>query len=290
MMRVFRIFLILEYLFLLKINCIFIEKLLLLTLTYKIWENRKVILKKIKRVLVLVLALTLTFTFVTPGSNTKAAETKSNPLESPESYIDYLNQFKKQTQTRTFSTNTTDTDDENVEKIIDQFSQLSSEKQELFLDILSNTELMALVYAGESDELGEYAEYIQWTESDETPLISTFASTKTKTISHTGTLGVLGVPITKYKITGKYNYTSSGATSALSTKGEVVYHYNPTIATDLTYYGGYINNKKYYGEVTFYYKVGVGSLGIVQIGNVYLKVSGNHLGKLSGSIKTSVKK
>ncbi|MFS0599225.1 hypothetical protein AB1L16_21195 [Peribacillus frigoritolerans] len=72
---------------------------------------------------------------------------------------------------------------------------------------------------------------------------STFASTKIKTISHTGTLGVLGVPITKYKITGKYNYTSSGATSALSTKGEVVYHYNPTIATDLTYYGGYINNK-----------------------------------------------
>ncbi|MEC0272264.1 hypothetical protein [Peribacillus frigoritolerans] len=249
-------------------------------------------MKKIKRVLFLVLVLALTFTFITPGSNTKAAEIKSNPLESPESYIDYLNQFKKQTQTqtRTFSTNTTDTDDENVDEIIDQFSQLSSEKQELFLDILSNTELMALVYAGESDELGEYAEYIQWTESDEPPLISTFASTKTKTISHTGTLGVLGVPITKYKITGKYNYTSSGATSALSTKGEVVYHYNPTIATDLTYYGGYINNKKYYGEVTFYYKVGVGSLGIVQIGNVYLKVSGNHLGKLSGSIKTSVKK
>jgi hypothetical protein len=85
---------------------------------------------------------------------------------------------------------------------------------------------------------------ISWgVNSDETPLISTFASTKIKTISHTGTLGVLGVPITKYKITGKYNYTSSGATSALSTKGEVVYHYNPTIATDLTYYGGYINNE-----------------------------------------------
>lgn len=50
-------------------------------------------MKKTKRVLFLALVLALTFTFITPGSNTKAAETKSNPLESPESYIDYLNQF-----------------------------------------------------------------------------------------------------------------------------------------------------------------------------------------------------
>jgi hypothetical protein len=101
------------------------------------------------------------------------------------------------------------------------------------------------------------------------------------TITHSGTLGIFGIKITEYKITGKYEYNSSGATSHLSTRGVVVRNFNPTVVTDCTYYSGYISGGTYYGETAFSYKVGIAGYG-VQIGNVYLEVAGNQKGKIYG--------
>lgn len=271
------------------------------------------VVKLLKSRFAILLSLILLLLSFSLSSGTARADTTSSPLDSPQSYISFLQNYSISD-----ANNAGVTDPYAAQKAVDdaqitlnKFKSLSTDEQQKYLSILNNPDEVSAIYNGDTEALGDDSQYVEWTENDEwesddigdddgysVPMTQTSAkmttmsamattsSTSTRTITHTGTLGILGVPITQYQITGKYAYNSTGVTSALSTYGVVAHNYNPTVVTDLTYYNGYVNNYKYYGNTIFSYKIGIGPLGIAQIGNVYLNVVGDKYGKVSGSFYT----
>jgi hypothetical protein len=177
---------------------------------------------------------------------------------------------------------------ENASRELDKFLALTSEDQQTFIDIINNPTILSNIYSGNLDKLGSYEKYVTYstsvtTESTEVPLNS---RALTKEVEHEGVLGLFGLDLAKYRVTGIYSYNSSGAIEDLSTKGKVVQNYNPTVDTNLTWYNGYVNNGIYHGDVTFDYKIGIQGVGGLQMGNVNLGVTGDQNGKRAGYFYT----
>ncbi|MGG0738893.1 hypothetical protein [Niallia taxi] len=210
----------------------------------------------------------------------------SSPLDSSESYLNYLSSYsltqalKSGVTTRALSV---EASTNGSEEIIKDFTNLSKQQQETLLSVLRDPKLQKAIYEGDFEKLPSVIrEQFYWSEEvTETPNKNSKAASKT--VTHTGKLSALGISLTSYKITGQYEYNSSGATKALSTKPVVVSNYNPAVDTGLQWYNHYIKSKEYVGESTFYYRIGVQGVGGFQIGNINLDVAGKQNGKTWGS-------
>lgn len=234
-----------------------------------------------KIISLIVMSLLFFFVALAPSANAETQQTSS--LSKPENYIEYLNNYSLDDA---YDSGVTDINlakqavlQAKVTK--DQFEKLPKEKQKKYLEIISNPQKLAHIFRGEIEKLGEDAKYVSFEKSKtetSTP-ISTFASSRT--ITQEGTLSAFGISWTKYRIEGKYEYNSGGATRALRTYAVVAYHYNPAITTDKTSETGYVSNGHYYGDAVFNFKLGVG-IGIIQVGNVYIGIEGNEIGKYYG--------
>lgn len=236
----------------------------------------------------LILLVTTTFTM-----NEVRAEVNSSPLDSPESYIKYLENYSIQNAYNVgVSKESAKSSVDHAKVLLEQFKSLSKKEQEQFISIFSDIDLVKAIYSGDYEKLPEdVRDKVYWTEEEEiieNPVKNPIGVTASShTIQHTGKLSALGLTLVGYKIVGKYEYNSKGATKALSTKADVEFNYNPSVETGLQYYNGYISNGYYYGESSFYYKIGIQGVGGVQIGNCYLDIKGDERGKISGSFYRS---
>lgn len=189
---------------------------------------------------------------------------------------------------------------EGAKNTLEQFKKLSKKEQQDFISLLTNPNTVEAIYSGNLDELdSENKKKIKWIKTTTTELIpaenesvnyqnmalATTSSTS-RIIKGTGTMWVLGIRVTEYVIEGKYYYNSYGVTSEGYTKAYVGHNYNPTVVTDKTWENGEVSGGKYYGDAIFYYKMGIGPLGIIQLGNVFIGIVGNKYGKEDGYFYT----
>lgn len=165
------------------------------------------------------------------------------------------------------------------ESNLETYQALSSEEKAKLISLFNNYDKMDAIYNNDLDVLGEDSSLVSW-EKDENTFedLQPFATSGSRTISHVDTLKLAGVKITKYKISGKYGYNSSGVNNHYETYGNVEYNFNPTVDTDLTYYNGYIKSGKYYGKVIFSYKIGLFDYGVARIGTMYMELCGSKSG------------
>ncbi|WP_394138473.1 hypothetical protein [Cytobacillus oceanisediminis] len=218
---------------------------------------------------------------------------QTSPLSSPKAYMKYLKDYSIEDAYESGITDETAAAEAvgDAEATLEEFKKLSKKEKEKYLAILNDPEILEAAFTGEMDKLDkETREDIKWTEekteetSSEDGLVS--ISALSRTISGTGTMWVLGVRVTEYKIVGTYEYNSYGVTRVVKTQAYVSRNWNPTVVTDLSNKDDDVRNGKYYGDAIFYYKIGVGPLGIVQLGNVFIGIVGSKYGKYSGYFYT----
>ncbi|MGZ0085184.1 hypothetical protein ACWNXI_06305 [Caldibacillus thermoamylovorans] len=184
---------------------------------------------------------------------------------------------------------------------MNNLKKLSKHDQEDFISLITNPTTAKAIYSGDIDKLdSKIQKKVKWTKVAKTAVSeielssdsmnvtasSLSSSSAYRIVTNTGTMWVLGIPVTEYVIEGKYYYNSDGVTSVIYTKAYVSHNYNPAVVTDKVWESGYVSNKKYYGDAMFYYKIGLGSIGLVQLGNVYIGVVGNKNGVESGYFYT----
>ncbi|PLR77004.1 hypothetical protein CU633_12330 [Bacillus sp. V3-13] len=236
--------------------------------------------------------LVLFLSSVFPLSTAASSHHDPSPLSSPKSYINYLKNYSIEDAYESGITDNTIAKEAvaNASNVLKDYKKLSKKNQEKFLHILSDPTTVQAMYSGNLEQLDEATKQdVAWTkvqtdEASEDGLISVAALSRT--VSGTGTLWVLGVRVTEYKIVGTYEYNSYGVTRAVRTQAYVTRNWNPTVVTDLTNKDHDVRNGKYYGDAVFYYKMGLGSVGIIQLGNVFIGIVGNKNGKESGYFYT----
>lgn len=244
-------------------------------------------MKKSKSIFKKILGLfTLAFICFVGVGKVHAAE-NIQPSLTPELYIQFLENYS------TITALESGIDYENVEKAKIQasetlkgFKKLTSEQQEIFIEIISNPEIMKAALNGTTSNLkslDKYSKYITFEATEETLENIPTMRASVRTVSHSGNLSVFGLPMTKYTVEGKYEYNSKGATSALSARGWVDFQLNPLFPTSLTSIDKYVSGGKFYLDAVFNYQIGINGIGgIIQIGNLFIGLTANHNGKING--------
>lgn len=201
-------------------------------------------------------------------------------LSSAKHYIQYLEGYDADEALRLgIEESEIDSAVQNAKETLAQFKELSHKDQNKFLNYMRNPQkLLQETYSNKNPDL-------QLIEDEETVMPGTIQlMASSRTVSHTGTLTAMGISWTQYKIEGRYEYTSTGATKHLATDAYVVKNFNPAVTNSRTSKSGYVSGGMYYGSAAFAYKIGVIGTGWgAQIGTIHISVKGNHNGKYSGS-------
>ncbi|ADI00446.1 hypothetical protein [Salisediminibacterium selenitireducens] len=185
---------------------------------------------------------------------------------------------------------------EEADKVLEQFLALERNEQNSFLRLMRTPEQIFKKAENKEDpDVTWEMKEIETIDYETDFSFGIMSSLSARTISHTGTLTLLGITWTRYKIDGRYRYSNFSASTHLWTNAYVDRNYNPTVTHTKQREEGEITQGVYYGEGKFSYKIGVIGTGWgATIGDVTIRVRGNHNGKQGGDLhyksllKTSV--
>ena len=206
--------------------------------------------------------------------------TVSKHLSSPENYIEYLEGYDKDEALRLGIENEHSTESINGAKTaMVEFKKLSRHDQLLFLEYMKDPESLFNV----EDSNLQIVEEVEVVDNYQSPGL--FAS---RSVTHKGSIKVLGITWAKYSIEGKYEYNSSKVTKKLMNNAWVSWNINPTVTNSKVRDVGYVSGGVYYGEGKWSYKLGVIGTGVVAtVGTVDIRVNGKRTGKSGGSFWTT---
>ncbi len=222
------------------------------------------------------------------------AESGSDVVLTPGDYIEYLEK-QKELEDNTYSISSTkeaknSEEDISAEATLKKFTKLTKGQQKKFIKYLNDPKVTQAIVEGQAElKDGETLKLLKGdieisSESGvEIPEGFTIAAS-TRTIWHTFTAKMLGVPLYKTEAKGNYSYTSNGATKANWSDGKVLASYNPTVSIYKTSVDGpgKIVSGRYTATAYFAYHVILAGYG-PQIATRYHRVSASKAGTISGA-------
>ncbi len=202
-------------------------------------------------------------------NGTSYAKEYANPLESPQSYAQYLESYDQKEALRLgVDPRFLDQAVRDSKEILGKYNELTSNEQTKLLHDMQSISVIQNSFVS-SEEIQKSA-----------PALDIAASSRS--ISHDYTMSLLGIDWTIYRVEGEYEYNSKGVTKKLGANGYVKRNLNPLVQTSKTSSSDEINGKEYAATVVFDYKIGPIKDLSVQIGSAYVKVYGDKNGKTGG--------
>ncbi|WP_181351256.1 hypothetical protein [Thalassobacillus sp. CUG 92003] len=215
------------------------------------------------------------------GASSVSAESESGSVNSPDDYINYLEEKMAQ------KSNLLSSDSElQSGQALEDFKKLPKKKQEKFVDYLNDADLfeealgrLKTINQGESVTLQNGDVVVSETGSlgnDDVRL----ASTRWNMWSEY-TIEMFGLDVVITRAEGSYDANSYRVLDTVSGGGYVVRQLNPTVNMDKLNETHYMSSGYAYGEVSFSYEIGTPWEG-VQIGTITHYVYGDEDGYVDG--------
>ncbi|WP_432703305.1 hypothetical protein [Lysinibacillus sphaericus] len=176
-------------------------------------------MKKISSVFILFVVV---IGLVIPNFALAASENgQDNPFEAPEKYVSYLKSFG-------------DTYDE----FIQQYSELSKEKQEVILDVLQNGGDFDVELIESSMQSNEKHRY-------------TRATVQTRPVSFDADFRLFGITFVKIRLQGRFEYSNQRETSVQYKNAYIVQNFVPLSGFERTSLDAYVSDGKFYASAAF---------------------------------------
>ncbi|GAB2499876.1 hypothetical protein GCM10008929_20570 [Alkalibacterium psychrotolerans] len=160
-------------------------------------------------------------------------------------------------------------------EVYQEFSDLNSEEQKEFVDIISDPKTY------KNDENWEVEERTEKGTNTLNPEnFSSLSNTRTYTRYRDYNMTIMGITVTGYRISVRYEVNSSRVSRILSRSATVERRLNPLVQTAQTSLNAYISNNRANVEASFHYSIGPISGLSAQIGTLRGHIAYNENGSL----------
>ncbi|SDK18146.1 hypothetical protein [Alkalibacterium thalassium] len=164
---------------------------------------------------------------------------------------------------------------ENDLEVYKEFNELSEEEQKEFVKIISDPETYM------NDENWEIVEGVeQYSNEPGTNTYSLLSNTRTYSRYRDYNMTILGITVTGYRISVRYEVVGSRVNRILSRSATVERRLNPMVQTGQTSLNAYVSNNRANAEASFHYSIGPIKGLSQQIGTLRGHIAYNENGSL----------